>query len=118
MRIMLQSRKRKHSSLNMQQSHWDILSQWNLIRWCNMETNFYVPRREYIAVLQNEVETLKRYYYKPKEEGMANCKCVYPGNKSFLYCSLFACNKVNKDCADLLKSINSARKNNFKSTNT
>jgi hypothetical protein len=34
-----------------------------------METNFYVPRREYIAVLQNEVETLKRYYYKPKEEG-------------------------------------------------
>ena len=34
-----------------------------------METNFYVPRREYIAVLQNEVETLKRYYYKPMEEG-------------------------------------------------
>jgi len=53
----------------MQQNHWVILSQWNQIRWCNMQPNFYVPRREYIAVLQNEVETLKRYYYKPMEEG-------------------------------------------------
>ena len=53
----------------MQQNHWDILSQWNQIRWCNMQQSFYVPRREYIAVLQNEVETLKRYYYKPMEEG-------------------------------------------------
>lgn len=34
-----------------------------------MQENFYVPRREYIAVLQNEVETLKRFYYKPMEEG-------------------------------------------------
>jgi hypothetical protein len=34
-----------------------------------MQANFYVPRREYIAVLRNEVETLKRYYYKPTEEG-------------------------------------------------
>jgi hypothetical protein len=34
-----------------------------------MQQNFYVPRREYIAVLQNEIETLKRFYYKPMEEG-------------------------------------------------
>ena len=34
-----------------------------------MQANFYVPRREYIAVLQNEIETLRRYYYKPSEEG-------------------------------------------------
>jgi len=34
-----------------------------------MQQSFYVPRREYIAVLQNEVETLKRYYFKPNEEG-------------------------------------------------
>ena len=33
-----------------------------------MQPNFYVPRREYIAVLRNEVETLRRYY-KPMEEG-------------------------------------------------
>ena len=34
-----------------------------------MQQSFYVPRREYIAVLRNEVETLKRFYYKPNEEG-------------------------------------------------
>ena len=26
-------------------------------------------REEYIAVLENEVETLRRYYYKPETEG-------------------------------------------------
>jgi hypothetical protein len=30
---------------------------------------FNVSRDEYIAVLQTEVETLKRYYYNPLEEG-------------------------------------------------
>ena len=33
-----------------------------------MET-FQTSREEYIAVLQNEVETLRRYYYKPETEG-------------------------------------------------
>ena len=33
-----------------------------------MET-FDITREEYIAVLETEVETLKRYYYKPMEEG-------------------------------------------------
>ena len=30
---------------------------------------FDITREEYIAVLETEVETLKRYYYKPMEEG-------------------------------------------------
>jgi hypothetical protein len=30
---------------------------------------FDLTREEYIAVLQNEVETLRRYYFKPQEEG-------------------------------------------------
>jgi hypothetical protein len=30
---------------------------------------FDTTREEYIAVLQTEVETLKRYYYNPLEEG-------------------------------------------------
>ena len=30
---------------------------------------FDITREEYIAVLENEVETLSRYYYKPMEEG-------------------------------------------------
>jgi hypothetical protein len=31
--------------------------------------NFQTSREEYVAVLMNEVETLRRYYYKPNEEG-------------------------------------------------
>ena len=30
---------------------------------------FQTSREEYVAVLMNEVETLRRYYYKPSEEG-------------------------------------------------
>ena len=30
---------------------------------------FDISREEYIAVLETEVETLSRYYYKPEEEG-------------------------------------------------
>jgi len=30
---------------------------------------FDTPRDEYIAVLQTEVETLKRFYYNPSAEG-------------------------------------------------
>ena len=30
---------------------------------------FDITREEYIAVLETEVETLSRYYYKPEEEG-------------------------------------------------
>ena len=30
---------------------------------------FDISREEYIAVLETEVETLSRYYYKPNEEG-------------------------------------------------
>lgn len=30
---------------------------------------FDTTREEYIAVLENEVETLRRYYYKPETEG-------------------------------------------------
>jgi len=33
-----------------------------------MET-FDITREEYIAVLETEVETLRRYYYKPETEG-------------------------------------------------
>lgn len=31
--------------------------------------NFQTSREEYVAVLMNEIETLRRYYYKPMEEG-------------------------------------------------
>ena len=48
----------------MLQKLWNILSQWNLIRWCSM-----ITRQEHIAVLQLEVETLKKYYYDPSTEG-------------------------------------------------
>ena len=30
---------------------------------------FFTSREEYIAVLQTEVETLRRFYYKPQTEG-------------------------------------------------
>lgn len=30
---------------------------------------FFTSRKEYIAVLQTEVETIRRYYYKPQTEG-------------------------------------------------
>jgi hypothetical protein len=30
---------------------------------------FNITREEYIAVLETEAETLRRYYYKPMEEG-------------------------------------------------
>ena len=30
---------------------------------------FDITREQYIAVLETEVETLSRYYYKPQEEG-------------------------------------------------
>ena len=30
---------------------------------------FFTSREEYIAVLQTEVETLRRYYYKPETSG-------------------------------------------------
>jgi hypothetical protein len=30
---------------------------------------FFTSREEYIAVLQNEVEILRRYYYKPQSSG-------------------------------------------------
>ena len=30
---------------------------------------FDTTREEYIAVLENEVETLRKYYYKPETEG-------------------------------------------------
>ena len=30
---------------------------------------FDITREEYIAVLETEVETLSRYYFKPEEEG-------------------------------------------------
>ena len=30
---------------------------------------FQTSREEYVAVLKNEIETLRRYYYKPNEEG-------------------------------------------------
>jgi hypothetical protein len=33
-----------------------------------MET-FDITREEYIAVLETEIETLRRYYYKPETEG-------------------------------------------------
>jgi len=32
-------------------------------------TTFQTSREEYVAVLMNEIETLRRYYYKPAEEG-------------------------------------------------
>ena len=28
-----------------------------------------LTREEYVAVLENEIETLSRYYFKPQEEG-------------------------------------------------
>jgi len=31
--------------------------------------NFQISKEEYVAVLMNEVETLRRHYYKPSEEG-------------------------------------------------
>jgi hypothetical protein len=31
--------------------------------------NFQTSKEEYVAVLMNEVETLRRHYYKPSEEG-------------------------------------------------
>lgn len=34
-----------------------------------MMKTFDTTREEYIAVLENEVETLSRYYYKPETEG-------------------------------------------------
>ena len=34
-----------------------------------MMKTFDITREEYIAVLENEVETLRRYYYKPETEG-------------------------------------------------
>ena len=34
-----------------------------------MMKTFDTTREEYIAVLENEVETLRRYYYKPETEG-------------------------------------------------
>jgi len=30
---------------------------------------FQTSREEYVAVLMNEIETLRRHYYKPAEEG-------------------------------------------------
>jgi len=30
---------------------------------------FDLTREEYVAVLENEIETLSRYYFKPQEEG-------------------------------------------------
>lgn len=30
---------------------------------------FDLTREEYVAVLENEIETLRRYYFKPQEEG-------------------------------------------------
>mgnify|MGYP003344774612 CR=1 FL=1 len=30
---------------------------------------FQTSREEYVAVLQNEIETLRRYYYNPDAEG-------------------------------------------------
>ena len=33
---------------------------------------FGITREEYIAVLETEVETLSRYYYKPETEGTGN----------------------------------------------
>ena len=33
---------------------------------------FDITREEYIAVLETEVETLSRYYYKPETEGTGN----------------------------------------------
>lgn len=30
---------------------------------------FFTSREEYVAVLENEVEILKRYYFKPSTEG-------------------------------------------------
>jgi len=30
---------------------------------------FFTSREEYISVLQNEAETLRRFYYKPQSEG-------------------------------------------------
>ena len=32
-------------------------------------TTFQTSREEYVAVLMNEIETLRRHYYKPAEEG-------------------------------------------------
>ena len=32
-------------------------------------TNYETTREEYVAVLKNEVETLRRYYYDPQAEG-------------------------------------------------
>ena len=34
-----------------------------------MGKQFFTSREEYIAVLQTEVETLRRFYYKPQTEG-------------------------------------------------
>jgi hypothetical protein len=34
-----------------------------------MGKQFFTSREEYIAVLQNEVEILRRYYYKPQSSG-------------------------------------------------
>jgi len=34
-----------------------------------MHTQFFTSREEYIAVLQNEVEILRRYYYNPNTSG-------------------------------------------------
>ena len=34
-----------------------------------VEGVFDVSREEYIAVLENEIETLRRYYFNPSEEG-------------------------------------------------
>jgi len=32
-------------------------------------TTYETTREEYVAVLKNEVETLRRYYYNPQAEG-------------------------------------------------
>jgi len=34
---------------------------------------FFTSREEYIAVLETEVETLRRYYYNPSTEGTGHC---------------------------------------------
>ena len=34
-----------------------------------MHKQFFTSREEYIAVLQNEVEILRRYYYNPNTSG-------------------------------------------------
>jgi len=34
-----------------------------------MNINYDITREEYVAVLKNEVETLRRYYFNPDAEG-------------------------------------------------